>query len=120
MRTVLAAAVLAAVLPAQTVVQVTAGALTCGACRRTPPTTAASSLNVQTYCWAGSVVVTNHSTLIPPGASVVDHHNYGAGCATGSTGSCDLVTWQFTDAGNGAVAYQVTANGAPTTQGTLP
>lgn len=110
-RLLLFAAAAAAVLYAQgPTPKIAAGALQCYAIRRAPPATVPGSLNVQTYCYAGKPVVTNHSVLILAGGQTIDCHTYGA----------DIVVWQLSDLGNGAVRYQVSANGAAIIQGTLP
>ena len=120
MRLILAAVALVAAAQAQSVVQIKAGALTCAALRRTPPTTVPNSLNVQSYCYSGVPLVTNYSNLITPGTITIVSHQYGPGCAPGASGSCDIVVWQFSDAGSGNVAYQVCANGSTVQNGTLP
>ena len=116
LRRILAAAVLAIAASAQSPVQVKVGALVCGAIRR--PVTA-GMLNVQSYCYAGNVAVTNKSTLIAAGGATMAIHVYGAGC--GTTGSpCDKVVWQFTDSGNGVIAYQAATDGSTLKTGNLP
>jgi len=106
-RLILACA-LASVALAQTTVKVQVGALTCYALRRQVIN---GSQNVQTYCFAGTPVVTNHSDLIKPGAAVLAVHTYGS----------DVVVWRFSDLGGGAISYEVqVSDSGPSKSGNLP
>lgn len=89
--------------------KITAGTLACYAIRRAPVASLPGWLNVQTYCYRGSAVISNHSNLIPPGGSIIDNNGDGR----------DGVAWQFWDNGGGTIRFQV-SNGGPVVQGVLP